>query len=380
MSLNITPEQLQQIESLGITLQPKPVSKPSKGPFLPILSISGLTLLSFGGVFLLKSKLTSTVTVSPVTSLPNSEPTPTQVPKSIQHYLLTSQQYFTQALQTQKQNSADTLNYLNQSILAASDAIKEFPDDYRGYEQRGRIYQSLLDSQPQLITTAIADFSAAATRNSSSAELTRSLASLYARQGNSQATLSYLTATINLDPTSAQNFYDLAHLQQQIGQIPQALSTYDRLLTLVSDPVQKQAVVTEQSTLEKLLSQNKIPSQTTSATSPIPSVALSPDGPLIQANAGTGLIIAAPQTSSNITVSNLSTSNSLAGDGVIPSGSTQITLDNSNLTSSTQILFAITSGDKNANLQLLSRSQNTFTLSLDSPTTSDTKFKWWIVK
>lgn len=388
--LELNPDQLHQIESLGINLHPEPAERPKKGPFLPILSISGLTLVSFGGIFLLKSRLSATIpptNVSPLRSSP-SEVGPTQVPKSIQHYLLTSQQFFTSALQAQKQNPQETINLLNQSILAASQAIKEFPDDYRGYEQRGRIYQSLLDSRPQLLPTAIADFSAAATRDPASADLTRTLAALYARQGDPQSTLNYLTRTIDLDPTTAQNFYDLARLQQQIGLIPQALSTYDRLLTIVSDPTQKQAVAVEKSTLEKLVSQNIHPSEAPAKESPSPIPSLPPvsDGPLIQANlpfrsfSEGGLIIAAPETSTKITVSSLSTSNSLSGDSTLPAGSTQITLTNSGLTPSAQIYIAATSGAKNANLQLISRSQDSFTVGLDSPAVQDITFKWWIVK
>jgi len=100
----------------------------------------------------------------------------------------------------------------------------------------------------------------------------------------------------------------------------------------------------------------------------------------IQADAGTGLIIAAPKTRSDITVSNLSTSNSLSGDGTLPSGQTRVTLTNSSLTPSSQIYIAVVSGPKNSNLQLLSRSGDTFTVGLDSPAAQDITFKWWIIK
>jgi len=359
---------------------------PPKNTLLPLLSISGLTLLSFGGLLLFKSKAEAP-SGQMYGQIPVSAPTPTQVPKSIQHYLLTSQQFFTQALQLQQQKSPDTVKFLNQSILAASDAIKEFPNDYRGYEQRGRIYQALIDSQPQLLTTVIADFSAASALNPSSAALTRSLATLYARKGDSRSTLNYLTRTINLDPTTAQNFYDLARLEQQLGMIPQALSTYDRLLTIVFDPTQKQAVVTEKTALEKLVAQSPdvrvdphIDPSGSALPSFFPSVPPITDGPLIQADSGTGLIIAAPETSANITVNNLSTSNSLSGDGLLPAGRTSITLTNTTLTPSDQIYITLISGGKNLNLQLLSRSGSTFTVGLDSPALEEIKFKWWIVK
>ena len=405
MSLDLTPNQLHQIESLGIDLSPQ---KKANLPIVPLLSISGLTIVSFGGIFLLKSRLSAIESPAPVLPVYNSERAkrvegPTQVPKSIQHYLLTSQQYFTQALQAQSTCKGNpggcpsAVESLNQSILAASDAIKEFPDDFRGYEQRGRIYQSLINSQlasskpsgeggPQqfpFLANAIADFSAAATRNPDSATLTRALATLYGQKGDSQATLTYLTRTINLDPTIAQNFYDLARIQQQVGLLPQALSTYDRLLTIVSDPAQKQAVTTEKSALEKLVAQNPaVRVDPRIDPSPAPSVPVNPDGPLIQADAGntTGLIIAAPETSTKVTVSNLSTSNALAGDATLSAGQTKITLENSSLTASAQVYISLVSGGKNKNLRLLSRSPDSFTVGLDSPSTDDIVFKWWIVK
>ena len=213
MSLDLTPDQLHQIESLGIDLSPQ---KKANLPIVPLLSISGLTIVSFGGIFLLKSRLSaSPASPSPVNNpQSNTLPSPTQVPKSIQHYLLTSQQYFTQALQAQSNCKGNpggcpsAIESLNQSILAASDAIKEFPDDYRGYEQRGRIYQSLINSQPQLLTNAIADFSAAATRNPDSATLTRALATLYGQKGDSQATLTYLTRIrVPVEPNHCSNLW-----------------------------------------------------------------------------------------------------------------------------------------------------------------------------
>ena len=135
----------------GDTAKPREVStiKHPKSNIFPLLSISGLTLLSFGGLILLKSKTQSTNSI-PNTQyqIPNTDLKPTQVPKSIQHYLLTSQQLFSQALELQKNtptsSSQPTLDLINKSILAATDAIKEFPQDYRGYQQRGQIYQSLL--------------------------------------------------------------------------------------------------------------------------------------------------------------------------------------------------------------------------------------------
>ena len=168
---------------------------------------------------------------------------PTQVPKSIQHYLLTSQQLFSSALQMQSTialpkptgegGPSEILDLINKSILAATDAIKEFPNDYRGYQQRGKIYQALIESKPDLINQSISDFTTAFKLNPSSAQVSRSLASLYAKKGDASNTIAYLNKTVSLEPTKAQNFYDLAKIQQQAGLISQALNTYNQLLPLI---------------------------------------------------------------------------------------------------------------------------------------------------
>ena len=265
--MDYTPDQIEKLKSLGINVQTEtPTIKlaiapthqsTNKSNIFPLLSISGLTLLSFSGLILLKGKGQTASNSTEIQNLPsNTSVTPTQVPKSIQHYLLTSQQLFTQALQNQSdQNSA--IELLNKSILAATEAIKEFPTDYRGYQQRGRIYQSLIDSKPELINQSISDLASAQKLNPDSAEITHTLASLYAKKGDAQNTILYLNQTVALEPTKAQNFYDLAKIQQQSGLFPQALETYSRLITLITDPNQKIQIESEKSTIEKIISENK---------------------------------------------------------------------------------------------------------------------------
>jgi hypothetical protein len=402
---DLTPEQIQQLQELGIkvtTSIPTPttssrhpiyplVSHPKPSPivkFVPLLSISGLTLVSFGGLILFKGKSSPTISPTSVTppTLTNDtivEPTPTQVPKSIQHYLLASQQYFTQALSAQTSSDNTTaVSALNQSLLSASEAIKLFPTDYRGYEQRGRIYQSLIDSQPQVLSLSIADLSQAAKLNPSSAEITRSLASLYARQGNVDNTINYLAQTVSLEPTKAQNFYDLARIQQQTGRLPAALDTYNRLITIISDPTQKTQVETEKQALEKLIVQNKITpptNQSPTATNPTPTITLSDSPALLQADSGTGLIIAAPETVKDISVKNLVDTNSLSGTSTLPSNQASIVIQNSQLTPTSQVYLAVIKGGKNLSLQVLSKSTTSFTVGLDTPTPEPIEFRWWVI-
>ncbi|MBI2465311.1 hypothetical protein HYV64_04165 [Candidatus Shapirobacteria bacterium] len=398
----LTPDQINQLQELGINVSKlySSVSKEIKQPpiftpsfdqskkrpvvstqttrLLPLLSITGLTLISFGGLVFFKTK--STPQLQPVSAI---KPTPTQVPKSIQHYLLTSQQLFTKALTAQSQtNQVKTVAYLNQSIIEATEAIKLFPRDYRGYEQRGRIYQSLVDSQPQVLSLAIADLTQATTLNPSSAEITRSLATLYARQGNVDNTINYLAQTVSLEPTKAQNFYDLARLQQQTGRLPAALDTYNRLITIIADPIQKTQVETEKSTIERLLTQNKTSSTFLSSPTiiPTPSIVL-PDQPsLIQANTGAGLIIAAPETAKDISVKNLVDTNSFSGTATLPANQKSISIQNNLLSPTSQVYITTVKGGKNLSLQVLSKSKDSFIVGLDTPANEAISFKWWIIE
>lgn len=379
--MDLNPQQQEILNNLGLN-PPKVEQINTKPNLIPLFSISGLTLLSIGGLILLKSKNSASLPPSPTTpnTNPQTAPSPTQVPKSIQHYLLASQQYFTQALQAQstKSDNETITSYLNESILAASEAIKLSPSDYRGYEQRAKIYQSLLDSQPQLVTAAINDYQQAQILNQSSAELTRQLASLYAKNGDLQNTLTYLSATVSLEPTKAQNFYDLAKIQQQAGLLPAALDTYNRLLPLISDPSQKTQVETEKQSLEKIVAQNSFSTPTTPPViSPQPSITT--EGNLLQASNNTGLIIAAPETSPNISLKNQTDSNSLSGSATLPLGQKEIVIKNSQLKPSSQIYLTIISGGKNESLELLSKSTESFTAGFQSPLNEEVTFKWWIV-
>lgn len=410
MSQPLTSDQINQLESLGIEIKkesptedlkiknfkPKKLTSENrnlKSPIFPLLSISGLTILSFSGLILLKGKTQNTNSSENRNLTSDISPSPTQVPKSIQHYLLTSQQYFSQALQLQKQpststtnNSSSTIDLLNNSILAATSAIKEFPQDYRGYLQRAQIYQSLVDSKPEFLVQAISDLNTSYKLNSNSSEITHLLASLYAKKGDVQNTLAFLNQTIIIEPTKAQNFYDLAKIQQQAGLLPQALQTYNQLLTLVSDSTQKTQITSEKLALEKLVAQNpnagnnpalQNPSTIDNQTSTIDTKNL--DSPLIQALADTSLIVAAPETENKVEISNQTESNSLAGNSTLSSGQKQIVITNTNISSSSQVYVTITKGGKNQNLQVLSKSNGSFTVGLDSPINETIEFKWWII-
>jgi len=409
--MQLTPNQIKRLQSLGIQTKtlpkasripqgirtspsnsPQKRSKPIKiiSPALPLLSISGLTLISFGGLILLKSglprrTLNQNQSSNPAIDYQSPEPaegTPYPAGNSTTN-------------NDTNLNQNQVVESLNQAILSATQAVKDYPQDHRGFYQRARIYQSLVDSQPQFIATAINDLLQALKLNSSSAQITRNLASLFAKRGDAQNTLAYLAQTIILEPTKAQNFYDLAKLQQQTGQLPQALKTYQQLLPLVTDPVQINTIKSEVASLENLTRQNtsaegtlpqalrSSPQDEHRSPSPIiPQPSLpDQDSQLIEANSNTtGLIIAAPESDQNqIKVNNLTNSNALSDTSILPTGQKQITLQNSNLTPNSQVYLSIVSGVKNQTLRLISKSKNSFTVGLDTPPSQDVKFKWWII-
>ncbi len=408
--MEYTQEQIEKLKSLGVDVKietPRLVKegvggrlnltseiKHSKSSVFPLLSISGITLLSFSGLILLKNQNNDSAFKNPTKIQdPKSDVsiTPTQVPKSIQHYLLTSQQYFSRALEQQSsQNPAtagsnpnQTLDLINQSIIAASDAIKEFPNDYRGYQQRGKIYQALIESKPDLINQSISDISSALKLNPNSSEITKNLASLYAKKGDAQNTILYLNQTVALEPTKAQNFYDLAKIQQQAGFLNQAIETYNQLITLVTDPTQKSQIEIEKSALEKLIAQNPNPPSKINNSLPTiddpQSTINNLESPTIQALADGGLIIAAPEESNKIKVTNQTDSNSFSGNSILPSGQKEITITNNNISSTSPVYVTATKGGKNQNLQVLSKSKESFIVGLNSPISEDIEFKWWII-
>ena len=80
-----------------------------------------------------------------------------------------------------------------------------------------------------------------------------------------------------------------------------------------------------------------------------------------------------------ISIKDQTNSNSLSGTAILPSGQKQISLQNSKLTSTSQIYLTILSGGKNQTIELLSKSSDSFTVGFQSPLNEGVTFKWWIV-
>ncbi len=390
------PETIKRLQALGLDPFKKPPSpsvtpqtpkpKPQTSVF-PLLTISGLSLLSVGSLILFKNKSStpsSQQIISP-SAQSQTHPTPTQIPKSIHHYLLTSQSSFTEATASQGQDPQQTISLLNEAVDYATQAITLFPTDYRGFEQRAKIYSALTPENPEdsgsYLHQAIADYQKALQLQPDNSDITKILAELWAKKGSVDNTLAYLQMAIGLEPTKAQHYYDLAHIQTQIGQISEAVQTYQHLLPLLSDSDQKTKVSAAKNSLQTLLTQNHNLDPQPSESIPNQAPDLIEElnqAPAIQALAGTGPVIASPQEEKDLAVTGQTDSNALSGTATISTGQTELAISSQSLTSSSHVYTTITKGGKNQILTLKSKDDSSFTVSLDSPATEDVEFKWWI--
>ncbi len=371
------------------SLQTKITPPPKKNSVFPLLTISGISLLSIGSLILFKDRSSPLVSPSSL-SLPaigdqaQTQPTPTQIPKSIHHYLLTSQSTFTEATSTQATDPQKAIALLNQAVEYATQATTLFPSDYRGFEQRAKIYSSLNSTDTTESTSyldqAIADYQKAFKLKPDNPDLTRQLATLWAKKGSVQDTLAYLNLTIQIEPTNAQHYYDLAKIQTQVGNLNEALATYQHLLPLVTDPQQIETVTKETTSLENLLAQNTDSPVSDDATPPPqPSLLKNLEtAPTIQALVNTGPIIADVKEEEKIEITGQSDSNALSGTATIAQEELELIIQNEALTESSRVYTTITKGGKNLILTVKSKTNSSFTVAIDSPATEDIEFKWWI--
>lgn len=307
---------------------------------------------------------------------------------NIQKHLLASQQYYSQALQAQTMGSSqEVIEFLNKSLEEAGTAVANFGDDFRGYQQRGKIYQSLIsttetlnEQDKQFLGQAINDFSKAYKLNTELAEISRDLANLYARTGDTTKTIFYLSETIRIEPTKAQNFYDLARIQSQSGDLVSALETYKQLVWLVSDSGQKQIIEAEKQSLEKILAENPdLKQKTNTKYIPTPTEGILREGPKIEASKKNNVIIAAADEKEMLEVSGMTESNSYSGEATLAANQADVEIKNENLTNESQVYVTIVKGGKNQVLRVKSKTDSSFRVGLDVPINEEVEFKWWII-
>ncbi|MDD4027276.1 MAG: hypothetical protein PHO75_03775, partial [Candidatus Shapirobacteria bacterium] len=108
-------------------------------------------------------------------------------------------------------------------------------------------------------------------------------------------------------------------------------------------------------------------------------IQISTDAPTIQASTGSNLIIADSQQNNSVTVTNQTDSNSFSGNSLLPSNQKEITINNSQINTTSQVYVTVTKGSKNQKLSVTSKSNGSFTVGLDTPLSEDIEFKWWII-
>ena len=399
MSNGFNGDQINKLNSLGIEIGMGTVGQKQSINFSKnktawyLVPMVGLGLAGIGiGLSLTKKddKTSQYVEIKQTDGSVVARTTPAKTSSSsIQQHLLSSQQYFSQALQVQSSGGSnqEVVDFLNKSIDEASQAVANFPDDFRSWQQRGKIYQSLVSQGDQLteqdssfLKQAISDLSKSYQLNNDSVEVNRSLASMYARVGDANNTIRYLTEAIRIEPTKAQNFYDLAKIQSQSGQVAGALETYKQLIWLVSDNDQKEILEKEKIALEKILAENPdLSVDTKIGIVPSPTGELERDGPVIKASTDNGVVIAAYEDREEMEVSGMTESNSMSGTAILANGQTEVEIENSNLSASTQVYVSAIKGGKNQVLRVKSKTDSSFKVGLDLAIGEDIEFKWWII-
>ena len=398
MSNGFNGDQVNKLNSLGIEIGMGTVGSKQSINFSKnkaawyLVPMVGLGLAGMGiGLSLTKKddKTSQYVEIKQTDGSVAARTTPAKASSSVQQYLLSSQQYFSQALQSQSSGGSnqEVIDFLNKSIDEASQAVANFPDDFRSWQQRGKIYQSLISQSEQLaeqdssfLKQAISDLSKSYQLNNDSVEVNRSLASMYARVGDANNTIRFLTEAIRIEPTKAQNFYDLAKIQSQSGQVAGALETYKQLIWLVSDNEQREILEKEKTALEKILAENPdLSIDTKIGIVPSPTGELERDGPVIKASTDSGVVIAAYEDRAKLEVSGMTESNSMSGTAKLASGQTEVEIENSNLSASAQVYVSAVKGGKNQVLRVKSKTDSSFKVGLDLAIGEDIEFKWWII-
>lgn len=324
---------------------------------------------------------------SPDKSLETSLPKKT--PRSLTHYLLTSQTLFSQAIKLSQENQTAEKNdqivrLINEAISQATAAITYYPDDPRSWAQRAKIYQAIEKYLKEGTKIALNDLKQAIRCDPTNPEYLKQASRLSLKLGLTQEAIFYLQQAAENSPTEAQLWLDLARLQSKTGNLVAARQNYRRLLPLLADENQKQLVEKELKAIDTLLAQTPNQSSPTNLPSPPPpaeKIILPENPPSLEARViSQNLIIAAPQKDDSLLEEGELTSNALSGNAVIPAGETEITIENENLTPQDQVYLAVLGESQNQVLRVKSKKEKSFTAAISQPLDKDLEFKWWIIK
>lgn len=359
---------------------------------LPVLA--GLTI---GQIFNQTDAKIEKLTALPVNS--SSTSSSKQTPRTISDYLITSQTFFSQAIELSQQagllesdksstdvNNQRVVELINEAITQATAAVLHYPTDARGWYQRAKIYQTIEKYNEGSIQAAIKDIERAVYLEPENKEYLSFLSNLWQDQGDLKKAIFYLSQAAQANPTDAQLWFELAKLQTKEGLLVQAYQSYQRIIPLIVDVSQKKLVREEMVAIESLLAQTK---GIDFATSMVPTISPStdlylPDAPakLEANNLAQQVIIADPENEERFASKDKGeySSNSLSGNSLITAGDTEIEIDNANLSPDTQVYITAIGDTQNEVLKVKSKKEKSFVVSISNPISNDLEFKWWLIQ
>ncbi len=336
-----------------------------------------------------------------ITSLPTSSSKASSSKQTIQtisNYLVTSQTFFSQAIELSQQtestendksltdaNNQRVVELINEAISQATEAILHYPTNSRGWYQRAKIYQTIEKYNEGSIQAATKDIERAVYLEPDNKEYLTFLSSLWQDQNDSKRAIFYLSQAAQANPTDAQLWFKLAKLQTKEGLLVQGYQNYQKVIPLIVDVNQKELVKEEMTAIENLLAQTKGIDFAASIPTISPSTDLYlPDAPakLEANNLAQQVIIADPEDGEKYTSKEQGeySSNALSGNGVITASNTEIEIINTNLDDNTQVYVAAIGNTQNEVLRVKSKKEQSFVASISNPISDDLEFKWWIIK
>jgi len=303
----------------------------------------------------------------------------------VSDYLLKSQTLFSKAIELSSQNADSSQNerivqLINEAITAATEAIIANPQDSRGYAQRGKIYKAIEQYLNEALSAALADYQQAVRLNPRQVSYYQEVASLLLRLERKTEALAVLKKCVYINPTEAQGWYELAKLQAELGALKEAKASYQRILALLVDETQKEAVRQEISALDKLLAQaDSLPTQPLVTSPPAKEIVFPDEPPKMEAKIASQVIIADPGEEKTQQQQYLSSSNALSGSTVLPAGEKELKIENANLQADSQVYLAAEDDLQNEVLRVKGKGEGWFTVSVSHPLSHDVSFRWWII-
>jgi len=342
--------------------------------------------------------------------------------QTVSYYITTSQGFLNKAQELSQQTSGEEnfprqqtpeekqkiIELINQSLDIINQGIATYPLDDRVFAQRATIYQALALILPDAGKFAAQDLKEAIKLNNQNPTYHTRLANLYLAGGDFEGAAFSFYNAYQLEPTNLQTLYNLADALEKSGQLAKATNWFEKLLGLLPPGDENQEKIRQRldvlkeaitkANLKYLTSPGELAAP--AASSKEKEIIGTQELPLEQAALASKIIIAGEKEANNTSQSAAEVSlNALSGEGVIPTGKTEVTIYNNNVEAKSKIVIVPLEGDfKNRVLFVAAkkaplpeclpettpgvarRDCGWFKVGIDVAPKSEIKFKWWIVK